>query len=64
MKLSESKAGDMAADTNGQSRRLSEHYLALLLDSKRGQAIDLVMGSVDEGLSIPAVYLELIQPAM
>lgn len=54
----------MAADTNDQSRRLSEQYLALLLDSKRGQAIDLVMGSVDEGLPIPAVYLELIQPAM
>jgi MerR family transcriptional regulator, light-induced transcriptional regulator len=42
---------------------LAERYLDLLLVGNRVQAVQLILSKVDEGTSIPEIYLDVFQPA-
>lgn len=49
-----------ASDTS----RLAQRYLELLLESKRGEAIALIMRALDGGLTLEELYLNVLQPVM
>ncbi len=43
---------------------LSRKYLDLLVESRRGEAINLIMKSLDSGMTLEELYLDVLQPAM
>ncbi len=55
----------MAIHSRAGARALSSRFLELLLDARRAEATELILGIVEDGkISIPELYLQVFEPVL
>jgi methanogenic corrinoid protein MtbC1 len=57
------QGGSSQEGPRGGHPQLAERYLELLLAGNRDRAVELILSKVEDGTSIPEIYLDVFQPA-